>query len=93
MVCINSMNINEFHSYSTHQFKNLRHPCQRNYQPLIPQFLTIQLNYYFLITSVTFDHLSIQTTKTNILLTLQASYSIYNMLWHLITSHAVTAHT
>lgn len=65
MVCINSMNINEFHSYSKHQFKNLRHPCQRNYQPLIPQFLTIQLNYYFLITSVTFDHLSIQTAKTN----------------------------
>ena len=50
------------------------------YQPLIPQFLTVQLNYYFLITSITFDHLSIQTTKTNILLTLQASYSIYNIL-------------
>lgn len=37
----------------------------REYQPLIPQFLTIQLNYYFLITGVTFDHLSIQTAKTN----------------------------
>lgn len=36
MVCINNVNINEFHSYSKHQFKNLRHHLSRNYQPLIP---------------------------------------------------------
>lgn len=61
------MNIYEFQSYSKLSIQKPRHPCQRNYQFVIPQFLTIQPSHYFLITSIryTFGHVSIQTTKRN----------------------------